>query len=255
MERLKSEITDSETASVSARSRGLVSVVLATYNERENICGLIRDIIECVQDPVEVMVVDDDSPDETWRCVEQLGDARVKLIRRVATRGLASAINRGVLESRGDVVGWMDADRCMPPTLLPVMIEKLEEYDVVIGSRYIRGGKDERAPLRVWTSRLINGLAGLVLGFGIKDYDSGFIVLRRTVFDKVSLTPTGYGEYFIEFLYRCRKKGLTVCEMPYVFRDRTEGVSKSAPNLYRFFRTGMQYAIRIFVAKFRKIDG
>lgn len=143
---------------------------------------------------------------------------------------------------------------CMPPSMLPGMIDKLNEYDIVIGSRYALGGKDDRAALRVISSRLINGLAGLVLGYGIKDYDSGFVVLRRTVFNKVSIIPTGYGAYFMEFLYTCRKKGLTVCEIPYVFRDRAKGISKSAPSIYRFFKTGMQYVIRIFIARLRRID-
>ena len=96
---------------------------------------------------------------------------------------------------------------CMPPSMLPAMVDKLNEHDIVVGSRYAPGGKDDRAPLRVISSRLINGLAGLVLGYGIKDYDSGFVVLRRTVFNKVSIIPTGYGAYFMEFLYTCRKKG------------------------------------------------
>ncbi len=231
-----------------------VSIVLATYNEKENILDTISSIFENVKDSVEVIVVDDDSTDETWKIVEDLNDPRVVVIRRVATRGLASAFNRGVIESRGEIVGWMDADMCMPPSLLPEMIEKLSEYDIVVGSRYAEGGIDDRSPLRVISSRLINGLAGLVLGYGIKDYDSGFVVLRRTVFDKVSIIPTGYGAYFMEFLYTCRKKGLTVYELPYVFRDRAKGVSKSAPSILKFFRTGLQYVIRIFVARFRKID-
>lgn len=231
-----------------------VSIVLATYNERENIRETIRSIFEHVKESVEVIVVDDDSSDRTWEVVEQLNDPRVVLIRRVATRGLASAFNRGIIESRGEIVGWMDADMCMPPSMLPGMIEKLKDYDIVVGSRYAAGGVDDRSPLRVWSSRMINGLAGIVLGYGIKDYDSGFVVLRRTVFDKVSIIPTGYGAYFMEFLYTCRKKGLTVCEVPYVFRDRAKGVSKSAPSLYLFLKTGMQYVIRIFVARFRRID-
>jgi dolichol-phosphate mannosyltransferase len=231
-----------------------VSIVLATYNERENILDTIHNIFENVKDPTEIIVVDDDSDDRTWELVEQLNDPRVKLIRRVATRGLASAFNRGIIESRGDVVGWMDADMCMPPSLLPVMIDKLKEYDIVVGSRYAPGGIDDRAFLRVASSRLINGLATLVLGFGIRDYDSGFVVLRRTVFNKVSIIPTGYGAYFMELLYTCRKKGLTVYEIPYVFRDRAKGVSKSAPSLYKFFRTGMQYVMRIFMARLRRID-
>jgi len=148
----------------------------------------------------------------------------------------------------------MDADMCMPPSLLPEMIAKLEEYDIVVGSRYAPGGVDDRSPLRVISSRLINGLATLVLGFGIRDYDSGFVVLRRSVFNKVSIIPTGYGAYFMEFIYTCCKKGLKVYELPYVFRDRAKGISKSAPSLFRFFKTGMQYVIRIFIARLRRID-
>jgi len=228
--------------------------VLATYNERENIIDTIQSIFEHVKDPVEVIVVDDDSADQTWQLVESLGDPRVVVIRRVDTRGLASAFNRGIIESRGDIVGWMDADMCMPPSMLPAMVDKLNEYDIVVGSRYAPGGQDDRAPLRVISSRLINGLAGLVLGYGIKDYDSGFVVLRRTVFNKVSIIPTGYGAYFMEFLYTCRKKGLTVYELPYVFRDRAKGISKSAPSIFKFFKTGMQYVLRIFTARLRRID-
>jgi dolichol-phosphate mannosyltransferase len=231
-----------------------VSIVLATYNERENIVDTIQSIFEHVKDPVEVIVVDDDSADQTWQLVESLGDPRVVVIRRVDTRGLASAFNRGIIESRGEIVGWMDADMCMPPSMLPAMVDKLNEHDIVVGSRYAQGGKDDRAALRVISSRLINGLAGLVLGYGIKDYDSGFVVLRRTVFNKVSIIPTGYGAYFMEFLYTCRKKGLTVYEMPYVFRDRAKGISKSAPSIFKFFKTGMQYVIRIFTARLRRID-
>ncbi len=231
-----------------------VSVVLATYNERENIVETISEIFNHITDSVEVIVVDDDSPDETWRIVEGLGNPNVKVIRRVSTRGLASAFNRGIIESRGQVVCWMDADMCMPPSMLPDMIARLQEFDIVIGSRYVAGAKDDRAALRVISSRLINGLATRVLGYGIRDYDSGFVTLRRSVFDKVSIIPTGYGAYFMEFLYTCRSKGLTVYEMPYVFRDRAKGVSKSAPNLIRFFSTGMQYVMRIFAARLRKFD-
>jgi dolichol-phosphate mannosyltransferase len=231
-----------------------VSVVLATYNERENILDTIGEVFQHVHDSVEVIVVDDDSPDETWRIVEGLANPNVKVIRRVSTRGLASAFNRGIIESRGQIVCWMDADMCMPPAMLPAMIDKLREFDLVIGSRYVEGAKDDRAALRVLSSRMINGLATGVLGYGIRDYDSGFVALRRTVFDKVSIIPTGYGAYFMEFLYTCRRKGLTVYEMPYVFRDRTKGISKSAPSLIRFFSTGMQYVLRIFAARLRRID-
>ena len=230
-----------------------VSIILATYNEREFIVDTIQSVFEHVKAPVEIIVVDDDSPDGTWHLAEEIGDPRVKVIRRVATRGLASAFNRGIIESRGEIVGWMDADMCMPPSLLPEMIEKLGIYDIVIGSRYAPGGVDDRAPLRVYSSWLINRLANIVLDFGVRDYDSGFIVLHRCVFDKVSIIPTGYGAYFIEFLYTCRKKGLTIYEMPYRFQDRAKGVSKSYPNLISFLKTGTEYVFRILIARIRRI--
>ncbi|MBI3087364.1 MAG: polyprenol monophosphomannose synthase [Candidatus Omnitrophica bacterium] len=237
-----------------ATTRGLVSVILATYNERDNIVETIRSIRSHVPEPLEVIVVDDDSPDETWRLVEDLRDPQVKLIRRVATRGLASAFMRGIIESRGDVVGWMDADMCMPPSLLPAMIERLRDHDVVIGSRYAPGGSDERSAIRRIASLAINRFAGLVLGRGIRDYDSGFVVVRRSVFDKVSIIPTGYGAYFIEFLSTCRRKGLRVCEVPYAFRDRAQGTSKSLVSLWQFTRLGCSYVLRILRARVRSID-
>jgi len=232
----------------------MISIILATYNERENICHTIASIFEHLGDDVEIIVVDDDSPDETWKLVEALGDPRVVLIRRVATRGLASAFNRGIIESRGDIVGWMDADMCMPPSLLPAMVEKLTDYDICVGSRYAPGGVDDRTWLRVRCSRMINGLARFVFGYGIQDYDSGFVVLRRTVFDKVSVIPTGYGAYFMEFLFTACRKGLTVYEMPYRFTDREHGQSKSAPNIISFLLTGMGYVQRILTARLRRID-
>ncbi len=234
--------------------RALTSIILATYNERENIGETIRGIFEHVTGEIEVIVVDDDSPDQTWKLAAEMNDDRVKVIRRVATRGLASAFNRGIIESRGEVVGWLDADTTMPPSLLPAMIEKLADYDVAIGSRYAPGGSDNRHWLRTTASRCINRFAGLILGYGIGDYDSGFVVLRRSAFDKVSIIPTGYGAYFMEFLYTCRRKGLTVVEVPYAFTDRTKGASKSMPSLLRFFWMGMGYVTRILIARLRRID-
>lgn len=237
-----------------AAPRGLVSIILATYNERDNIERTIHGIADAVPAPLEIIVVDDDSPDQTWRRAAELGWPNVKVLRRVATRGLASAFMRGIIESRGDIVGWMDADTCMPPSLLPSMIERLAEYDVVIGSRYAPGGADRRAPLRRLSSLGINRLAGAVLGYGIHDYDSGFVVVRRSVFDRVSIIPTGYGAYFIEFVYMCCRKGLRVCEVPYAFSDRTEGTSKSFRSLFQFLRLGSSYVWRILRARFRHID-
>jgi dolichol-phosphate mannosyltransferase len=232
----------------------LVSIILATYNESENIREMIGAILANVRDPLEVIVVDDDSPDLTWKIAGEIGDPRVKVIRRIGTRGLASAVNRGLIESSGEIIGWMDADLGMPAELLPSMIARLTDVDVAIGSRYVEGGQDARPPVRVITSRMINAMASLVLGYGIKDYDSGFIVMRRSVLDSVSLTPTGYGSYFIEFVYACCRKGLTVVEIPYTFRDRTRGSSKSAVGPIQFLLAGAAYGFRILTTRMKKID-
>jgi len=234
--------------------RGLVSIILATYNESENIRDIIDAIFTFLPDPLEIIVVDDNSPDLTWKIAVDLGDPRVKVIRRVKTRGLASAINRGIIESQGDFIGWMDADMCHPPALLPSMLASLKDCDVVIGSRYVKGGKDNRNPSRVVTSRFINRMASLVLGHGILDYDSGFILMHRYVLNSVSLTPSGYGAYFIEFIYACCRKGMKVVEIPYTFTERTKGISKSNTNLIKFGIAGLGYITRIIKTRFTRLD-
>jgi dolichol-phosphate mannosyltransferase len=244
----------SELQPVESTGRGLVSIILATYNESENIRDMVSAILANVPDPVEIIVVDDDSPDQTWKIASDLGNQRVKVIRRVRTRGLASAINRGIIESRGEFIGWMDADLCHPPALLPLMLETLDRCDVVIGSRYVAGGKDDRDPSRVLTSRFINRFASLILGQGIQDYDSGFILMHRRVLDSVSLSPSGYGAYFIEFIYGCCRKGLKVVEIPYIFTERVKGVSKSNSNLFQFGIAGMGYITRILRTRFSHLD-
>ena len=232
-------------------AHGLVTIILPTYNERENILTTVGAVLKAVRDPVEVLVVDDDSPDHTWELVEQLGDARVRVIRRRGVRGLASAVNRGLIDARGELIGWMDVDHSMPAELLSEMVRRTREFPVVIGSRYAAGGGDARPRLRVLTSRWVNGFASIVLGRGVKDYDSGFIVVRREVFDRVTLLPVGYGAYFIDFIYHCRKRGLEVLELPYTLVDRTLGTSKSMPSLWRFFLQGLGYIVTIFQARLR----
>jgi dolichol-phosphate mannosyltransferase len=232
----------------------LVSIILATYNESENIRDITSAIFTALPDPVEIIVVDDNSPDQTWKIASEIGNPRLKVIRRMKARGLASAINRGIIESQGAVVGWMDADMCHPPALLPKMLSTLNTCDVVIGSRYVAGGKDDRAPSRVITSRFINRMAGFVLGYGIQDYDSGFILMHRHVLDCVSLTPSGYGAYFIQFIYACCRKGLKVIEVPYTFTERTRGVSKSNTNLIQFGLAGLGYLLTILKTRFSHLD-
>jgi dolichol-phosphate mannosyltransferase len=231
-----------------------VSIIVPTYNEREHIADLVKDLYAKIEAPLEVIVVDDASPDGTAEVVAGLIYPKLRLIRRKA-RGLAAAFHRGILEAEGDVIGWMDADATMPPEVMNKLIAQLDEYHIAIGSRYVEGGSDNRHPLRVQASHAINWLARTVLGGNIGDYDSGFIAIRREVFDYVTLIPFGYGDYFIEFLYDAHRARLKIKEVGYAFRDRTVGVSKSAPSLISFFVTGFRYVLRIFSLKLRFITG
>ncbi len=231
-----------------------VSIVVPTFNERENIVALIEALRTEIRQPLEIIVVDDASPDGTADAVAALNLPEVVLIRRKA-RGLAAAFHRGILEARGEIIGWMDADMTMPAAVMAQLIAQLEDCDIAVGSRYVEGGSDSRHPLRVWASHAINGFARLVLGGQVRDYDSGFIAIRRSVFDHVTLIPFGYGEYFIEFIYDAQRAGLRVCEVGYAFRDRSVGLSKSAPSLIRFLVTGFRYALRVVSLRIRFFTG
>ncbi|HVN65260.1 MAG TPA: glycosyltransferase [Methanomicrobiales archaeon] len=236
------------------RGRGLVSIILPSYNERESILALIDDILRYVPAPVEIIVVDDDSPDLTWRLVIERADPRVRLVRRVGARGLASAVVRGIIEAEGDVIGWMDVDMAMIPPLLPAMLAGLRDHDMVLASRYVAGGGDRRDRLRVATSRVLNRLANLVLSGEVKDFANGVVVMRRSVLDTAIPVPVGYGEYFIRFLYVCLAKGVRVHEHPYVLEDREKGVSKSSGSLNSFLALGFHYCMAIFRARLQRID-
>lgn len=220
-----------------------VSVVLPTYNERDNIGPLIQTLLAHVREPVEVWVVDDDSPDGTWQVVQALveGDPRVHLLRRVGERGLTSAIAAGIAASRGEVVVWMDCDFSMPPEAVPRLVAALEGADVAVGSRYVRGGQDVG---HSWMARAfswaINRFASLLLGWGVRDYTSGFIAARREVLERIPLRGD-YGEYCIDLLYRAQRAGYRVVEIPYTCTERVSGESKTGSSVLDYLRRGWKY--------------
>ncbi|HTZ11556.1 MAG TPA: polyprenol monophosphomannose synthase [Candidatus Margulisiibacteriota bacterium] len=224
----------------------MISVILPTYNESKNIINLMDALFKNINQPLEIIVVDDDSPDLTWEVAGKYSGGKIKVIRREGERGLATAIRRGLAEASGDIVGWMDADMSMPAEIIPAMLKNLADHDLVIGSRYVSGGRDARGSFRVATSRVINWMAGLFLGFAIKDYDSGFIFLKKGVFDKVTFPAReGYGEYFIELIYKCKKAGFKIKEVPYTFKDRERGESKTSAGPIKFTLLGLGYIYRI----------
>ncbi len=230
----------------------LVSVILPTYNEKDNIREMIRQLFFYLKNNAEIIVSDDNSPDGTWKIVQGIAkkNKRVKLIRRFKNKGVGPSIMDGIKKSRGKYIVWMDCDLTMPPSLVPKMVGLLKDYDVVVGSRYVKGGKDDRSFIRVLTSRLINWFANIVLNFKVKDYDSGFVAARREVTDNVTFNPKGHGEYCIEFLYKCTRKGYKIKEIGYVFTERKMGESKTSQYMYLVFVYGMHYIGRILKVRF-----
>jgi len=223
-----------------------VTVILPTYNERENIGPLIERTLAAINGwAIEVLVVDDDSPDETWKVVEEMAgrDARIVLCQRTEERRLTSAIWHGIQHARGDVVLWMDCDLSMPPEFIPDLLAQFASptINIAIGSRYVPGGRDICHSLtgRLF-SRAINLFAGLLLGFHVRDYTSGFVSARRDVFEQITLRGD-YGEYCIDFLYRARRHGFRVVEVPYDCVERAAGESKTALNAWGYLRRGVKY--------------
>ena len=236
-----------------------VTVILPTYNEYGNIRPLIERTLGALDgraNSLEILVVDDNSPDGTWRLVEEMAaaDPRIVLYRRVDERGLTSAIWSGIQRARGNVVVWMDCDLSMPPERIPNLLAQLtsSQVDIAIGSRYVRGGQDiGHSLVGQLFSRAINIFAGLLLGFGVHDYTSGFVAARRTVFDHITLRGD-YGEYCIDFLYRARRLGYCIVEVPYACVERLAGQSKTALNVWGYLRRGVKYVLTILRLRLAK---
>jgi dolichol-phosphate mannosyltransferase len=224
-----------------------VSVILPTYNEAENIAALVVAIFAALREhDAEVLVIDDDSPDQTWRIAGEIvgHEERLRVIRRRHDRGLVASLSEGMRLANGEVICWMDADFSMPPELLPALLQAVADgADFAAGSRYAPGGSDGRdnVPLHRLLSRLLTAAASRLLVPQFRDYTSGFAAIRRTALDALLPLQGDYGEYFIALVYRAYRKGFRVTEVPYVCQPRRSGVSKTAVNWTGYFTRGWNY--------------
>lgn len=232
-------MSDAAAAGVIAGERALV--IVPTYNERENIARLIDSVLS--QDPrLEVLVVDDGSPDGTAQIVQEAMAAtpRVHLLQRPKKMGLGTAYIAGfrwALERPYDFVFEMDADFSHDPEHLPNFLRAVESADLVLGSRY-RDGKVTiiNWPItRLLLSYFANVYARFVTGLQIWDGTGGFKCFRRQVLEAIDLNKVvsnGYA-FQIEMSFRAWKKGYRIVEIPIVFVDRTEGQSKMSKSIVR----------------------
>ena len=208
-------------------------VIIPTYNEAENISPLIERILN-LEASVDVLVVDDHSPDGTGEVVDNIAanDPRIQVIHRQAKLGLGTAYTAGfmsALEQGYDRIITMDADFSHNPRYIPTLLKLTDEYDLAIGSRYVPGGG-----VRLWglhrrlLSRGANLFARSILGLHAHDCTAGFRCYRASVLEAVnpnSIKADGYS-YLLEMLWRVQRAGFSVVETPIVFTDRRRGASK-----------------------------
>jgi dolichol-phosphate mannosyltransferase len=204
-----------------------VTVVVPTYNERENLAPLARRVFDVLDPPeTELLVVDDNSPDGTAAAAEALAQTYpVRCLVRRAERGLATAVIAGLQAAHGEIVVVMDADLSHPPESIPALVDHLRDprVEMAIGSRFVAGGRvDLHWPLH----RRLNSLVGRLLArplTPVRDMMSGFFAVRRRDLRLTELRPVGY-KIALELIVRHRWRN--VVEIPISFTDRAAGQTK-----------------------------
>ena len=216
-----------------ARRLSRHTIIIPTYNERENIVPLVENIVK-LGIGSHVVIVDDNSPDGTGRLADELAAQHdgVDVIHRAGKLGLGTAHIAGMkaaLDRGMDAILTMDADFSHHPRYIPDLLAALDRFDVVIGSRYVPGGGTRYCTLpRKALSHGANLFARTVLSLGAGDATAGFRGYRREVLESIALddiVSNGYS-FLIELLYRCQRQGCSVGEVPIVFENRQRGASK-----------------------------
>ena len=212
-----------------------VTVMIPTYNERENIGPLIQEILALpINYDVSVLVVDDDSPDGTAGEVKNIGrrDPHVRLLLRKKERGRGLAGIAGfkeALDLGADYVVEMDGDGSHQPVFIPALLDATGRRDLVLGSRFVEGGKDaDRPPHRRLVTFLVRHFIRRLFSVPVRDVTSGFRGFRRELLEKIGLdglVSTG-PSVVLEILYKAHRLGFTIEEVPIVFIDRKKGKTK-----------------------------
>jgi dolichol-phosphate mannosyltransferase len=217
------------------QSKTQVSIIIPTYNESENIIQVLKSIGEHLPEDIaaEALVVDDNSPDETGKIVEDyITNAHneigydIEVIHRKTKSGLSSAILDGIQHSTGEIVVIMDSDFSHPPKIIPQLVEEIKtsKCDIAIASRFVPGGAiNGWSTKRKLISKTAKGIAKAGLGVNESDPMSGFFAFKRKILDGIKFDAIGY-KMLLEILVKT--KGAKVKEIPYTFTDRIRGSSK-----------------------------
>lgn len=219
-------------------SIGRVVVIIPTYNERENVETITGRVRESVPD-ADLLVVDDNSPDGTGEIADGLAerDGQIKVLHRTGKEGLGAAYLAGfrwALEQGYDVMVEMDADGSHQPEELPALLSALEDADLVLGARWVPGGKVLNWPKsREVLSRGGNTYARMMLGIPLHDATGGYRAFRATTLQKIGLNEVDSRGYCfqVDLALRALRAGLKVVEVPITFVERVHGTSKMSRNI------------------------
>ena len=217
-----------------------VAICLPTYNERENLEPMLRALGEVLPDDARVLVVDDSSPDGTGQLADELAEelSYVGVLHRPRKEGLGPAYLaafRQALADGAELIVEIDCDFSHDPRDVPRLLAAAEDADLVLGSRYVEGGRVENwGALRRFVSWGGSLYARVLLGVGIRDLTGGFKCYRRAVLEAIDLdavTSTGYA-FQIETTYRALRAGFRAVEIPITFADRETGTSKMNKGIF-----------------------
>lgn len=231
-------------------------VIIPTYNEINNIQKLIPELLNLYSD-LDILVVDDNSPDGTGNFVEDIGkqNSRVKLLRRKGKLGLGTAYVAGykyMLENGYDVAFQMDADYSHDPKEIGNFKKYIDEYDLIIGSRYVQGVNVINWPMsRLLLSYFANIYTKVITGLPLMDSTGGFKCFKRSVLEAIDLNyirSNGYA-FQIEMNYKAWIKGFNLKEVSIIFMDRVAGTSKMSKKIVR------EAIFRVWKLRFRKMMG
>jgi dolichol-phosphate mannosyltransferase len=215
-------------------------ICIPTYNERENLPSIVGELLRVA--PIDVLVIDDNSPDGTGAIADQLAEdhpGRVHVLHRPGKQGLGRAYLAGfewALEQPYRYIFEMDADFSHQPRYIPEFLRAIQDHDLVLGSRYVEGGGTVNwSKMRKLISRGGSLYARSILGVKVRDLTGGFKCFRREVLEALdlnSIQTTGYA-FQIELTYRALQLGFKVKEIPIVFFEREAGKSKMDSSIVR----------------------
>jgi dolichol-phosphate mannosyltransferase len=238
-----------------------LSVILPTFNEKDSINALIReilDILEPLSYSFEIIVVDDNSPDGTYNAVSAAwqGDNRIRSFCRDREKGLATAVLYGIRQSTGEKLVVMDTDFNHPPGLIPLLISITDYFDIASCSRYVIGGGMETSRFRFLGSKVFNKFIHYTLKIQTTDNLSGYFCIKREIIENIPNERIfyGYGDYFIRLLYILQKSNHPIIEIPVVYKDRKGGLSKTniKSELFRYIRTVLRIKFGMWKIKDNK---